>query len=174
VATLLLELIAALDFGGDYQAFVVGDVDRKSDAAARPYRLMALFDRQFDVAGGKVAPVDDDQILQTAGDEELAVAQESEVSGAKKRPFAGVREVRVEGARGFLGPVPVALSHGRAGDPNLADLVGRAGEHRFRMGDNNLRIGHRAPTANQRPDIGLSAGGLGDAVVLEGSHPRGA
>ena len=61
VATLLLELIAALDFGGDYQAFVVGDVDRKSDAAARPYRLMALFDRQFDVAGVKVAPVDDDQ-----------------------------------------------------------------------------------------------------------------
>ena len=46
---------------------------------------MAPFDRPLDVLRIMVGPTNDDEILQAAGDEELAVTQKSEVSGAQIR-----------------------------------------------------------------------------------------
>ena len=55
---------------------------RRRSAAAR----VAPLDGPLDVLGIDVAAADDDQVLEPAGDEQLAVAEEAEVAGAQERP----------------------------------------------------------------------------------------
>ena len=51
---------------------------------------MALADGALDVLRIVVAAADDDQVLEPAADEQLAVLQKAQVAGAQERPFAGV------------------------------------------------------------------------------------
>ena len=129
--------IARLHFGGDDQAFFVCNLNRKRRATSRPHRRMALFHRQFDFLRIEIAAVDDDQILQAAGDEQLAVSKKSQIAGAEKRPFAGICQVGMEGELGFLGPIPIALRDARARTPKFHRLVRRAGSQRFRIDDDD-------------------------------------
>ena len=46
-----------------------------------------LLDRRLDVVGRVVAPVDDQEILDTADDEQLAVGEEAQISGSQPWPF---------------------------------------------------------------------------------------
>ncbi len=65
-----------------------------------------LLDRRLDVVGRVVAPVHDQQILDTADDEQLAVGEEAQISGSQPRPFgcAGRRTDKrcAEGAFGLF------------------------------------------------------------------------
>src|SRR5947207_677151 len=74
---------------------------------------------RLDVLRVVVEPAQDDQILDAAGDEQLAVVDQTEVTGAQERPLAGA-QVRVEGLRRLLGTLPVPARHARAADPHLA------------------------------------------------------
>ena len=85
---------------------------------------MAPLDGRLDVLGIDVAAPDDHQVLEPAGDEQLAVRQEAQVAGAEEGPLAGVGQDGAERLRSLLGPVPVAVRDARAGDPDLADPVG--------------------------------------------------
>ena len=116
-------LVAGLDFGGDDQLFFVGAIDRKRRAAARPYGRVALFHRQFDIVGVKIAATDDDQILQATGDKQFAIFQKSQISGAEKRSLSGILQVGPQGAFVFPRAGSNSPEHARAGHPDFAHFI---------------------------------------------------
>src|SRR5271156_1204616 len=101
--------VARFHFSGDYQAFFVCHFDREDRATSGPYRGMALLHSLFNFLRIQIAATDDNQILQPAGDIQLAVSKESQISGPQKRPFARTCQEGTEGDLRFLRPVPVAL-----------------------------------------------------------------
>src|SRR4028118_22228 len=68
-----------------------------------------------------------DRALGAAGDEELAVDEHSEVTGAQPPPEP-VREPGAEGLRRLLRPIPIALRHAAAGGPAPAPPRGPGAE----------------------------------------------
>ena len=88
---------------------------------------MAPLGRLLDVLRIEVAAAEDDQVLDPAGDVELAVVQEAEVAGPQERAVA-VGGAGAERLLGIVGPLPVALGDARAADPDLARPIGRAGD----------------------------------------------
>ena len=88
VRRMQIRRVAGFHFGCDDQAFFVRDLDRERRATSRPHRGMALLHSQFDFLRIEVAATDDNQILQAPGDEQLAIAEESQISGAQKRTFS--------------------------------------------------------------------------------------
>ncbi len=67
------------------QPLLIPDLDREGRAAARAQRRVGPLDRKFDVLRIKIAAADDDQVLEPAGDEQLATVEEAEIAGAQKR-----------------------------------------------------------------------------------------
>src|SRR3954452_14936264 len=97
-----------------------------------PQRLCRLLRRVLQVLRVVVAPVDDDEILHAAGDEQLAVVVGAEVTGAHPRRVVGCAlGVRRVGPRlqdvmksfcRFVLFAPVASAHVLPTDPDVADL----------------------------------------------------
>src|SRR5580698_5384834 len=79
--------------------------------------------RGFDVLRVVIAPANDDQILDAAGDEDLAVSQEPEIAGSQEGSVAALCQPPVERVFREVGTPPVAGSHRRSRDPDFADLV---------------------------------------------------
>ena len=100
---------------------VVADGER--GAGAWLHVAWALVDRQLDVLRIVVHAADDDQVLQPAGDEQLAVVQEAQVAGAQERARGRRRRRAWNVCCVASSRLPVALGHAGAGDPDLADLV---------------------------------------------------
>ena len=84
------DLLVPLDLLHDDQLLAAVGFHRERRAAIGPQPRMALLHRPLDVLRIVVHAVDDDQVLQPAGDEQFAVLQEPQVAGAEERPFAGV------------------------------------------------------------------------------------
>ncbi len=78
-----------------------------------------------------IASADDDEILDAAGDEELAVAEETEIAG----PQITAAECLCRG----LGPIPVAGGDRRSLDADLA------------VDDQHFRVDHRRAAADKQP-----------------------
>jgi len=76
VATLL-----EFDDGHQFLGLIDGHRDRRDPTAGD------FLNRRLDVLGVVVAPVDDQQVLHAAHDEDLVVADEPEVSGSQPRPI---------------------------------------------------------------------------------------
>ena len=70
------------------------------------------------------------------------------------------------------GALPVALRHARTRDPDFADFVRRAREHRLGMNDDDFCAMHRAAAADQRPHDLMRVGGGSDGVVIERGDAR--
>jgi len=64
----------------------------------------------------------------------------AEVAGAQKRTFATVRQMSVKSLAGGFWAIPVAVGDAGAGNPDLADAVGRAGGQLLRIGDAPLGL----------------------------------
>src|SRR4028119_1888628 len=79
-----------------------------------------------------VPSTQDDQVLETPGDEQLAAVDEAEVPGAQERTVA-IRQTGAERARRLLRPVPIARGHARTGDPDLPHPTGRGRDAGFRI-----------------------------------------
>ena len=71
--------------------------DRESRPVLRPEGRVGRLHGPLDVLGIVVRPPDDDQVLEPARDEELAVLDEPQVSRPQERAFAGIRSVGPEG-----------------------------------------------------------------------------
>ena len=84
---------------------------------------MAPLDRPLDVLRVDVPAADDDQVLDPARDEQLAVAEEPEVAGAEERAAVVPGQAGAADVAGLLGAVPVALRDARPRDPDLAHAV---------------------------------------------------
>ena len=85
-----------LDLVDDDEPLVAVDLDGERRAPFGPERGVAPLDGPLDVLRVDVAAADDDQVLEAAGDEQLAVVDEAEVAGAEERALAGVGQGRVE------------------------------------------------------------------------------
>jgi len=103
-------------------------LDGERRAAVASECRVAPFDDLLHVLGVDVAPVDDDELLEPAGDEELAAAEEPEVSGPEVGPAVSTRNAGTKRLRGRLGAAPVPLGDARSTQPDLSDdTVGDGG-----------------------------------------------
>ncbi len=115
----------ARDLLDDHELFLLIVLDRERDATTGTERRVQRLDRALQILRVVVSTADDDQILVTAGDEQLAVAKEAEISRAEVTPVWLAFDLRVERLPGLLAAPPVPLGDARSGDPDLADASGR-------------------------------------------------
>ncbi len=74
---------------------------------------MTLLRCPLDVLGIDVPPAEDDQVFESAGDEELAIFQKPKVAGPQKRPHATLTQVGTQSFQRVRGSPPVALRDAR-------------------------------------------------------------
>src|SRR6185369_14193042 len=145
--------------------------DREGGGTARPQRRVRTLGGELDVLRVVVAAPQDDQILDAAGDEQLAPGEEAEVAGAQETPpFQG----GAEGALRLLVPVPVAGGDARTGHPDLTDPVRRAGPACLGIDDRQLAGSLSGSLA--APDETTTGRGhgapLGEGSRVERAHHR--
>ena len=146
------DLLAQL--GRHHDPFGAVGAHPEGDRAARPEDRVGRHHRRLQVGRVDVTAADDDEVLEPAADEHLAVAADHpEVAGAQVP--AVVRGGRRRGEDGrvlLVRPSPVAARHARAGHPELAHHVRRPGQPGDRVDrdhrDAEIRVGHTA--ADQR------------------------
>ena len=85
-----------------------------------------LLDRRLDVVGRVVAPVHDQQILDAADDEQLALGKEAQISCSQPGPFGRAsrrdrQALRQKYAHGLFGLSPIAIGDVVAVHPDLTD-----------------------------------------------------
>src|SRR6185436_19106910 len=90
-----------------------------------PQRRVAALHGVLDVLRVMVGAADDDDLLDAAGDEQLARrVEKAEIAGAQPALAFLARYLSGEGRRACLGVAPVAARDIGAGDPDLADQPG--------------------------------------------------
>ncbi len=131
---------AGLDLVHHYQPFLPLGHHREGAAASGAKRGVLPLHGQLDVLRVVVDAADDDQILQAAGDVELAPQKESEVSRPQPAALAGARDPAPEGVPGLLLQPPVAERDVVAADPDLPHLSGCAAPRPLRLHDRHLFV----------------------------------
>src|SRR5260370_36598188 len=114
-----------------------------------------------------VIAINDDQVLESPGDEEFTILQESQIPRAEKRAFSRIRQVSVKSALRALGLVPIALSNAWACYPDLAHLIRWPPGHGFGMDDNELLISQALPATYQHPGTSILSGGSDHTMTLK-------
>ena len=89
-----------------HQPLLAVRLDAERRAAAGPQRRMGALGGRLQVLGVAVAAAEDDQVLDPAGDEQLAVVEEAQVARAQVGPVARPGQPGAEGLGGRLGPCP--------------------------------------------------------------------
>ncbi|MNZ76116.1 hypothetical protein D3C78_946130 [compost metagenome] len=97
-------LHATADFGSDADAFLTVNRDGEGGNPAFAHHFHFALDGLLDVLRVQVVPAHDQHVLQAPGDEQLAVAQETQVPGAQP----GLPGVPDKGLGRRLGVAPVA------------------------------------------------------------------
>src|SRR6476619_952397 len=99
-----------------------------------------------------VLAIENDQIFDAPGDEQVAVSDEAEVAGAEKGPLVQARQRSAEGTRGLGRATPVSLGDMRARHPDLTDPIGRARRAGLRIHDQDraIRPGGIPAASNER------------------------
>src|SRR6266851_198296 len=126
-----------------------------------------MFHRQFDILRIMVIAINDDQVLESPGDEEFTILQESQIPRAEKRAFSRIRQVSVKSALRILGLVPIALSNALSCYPDLAHLIRWAPGQGFGMDDNDLLISQALPATYQHPGTSILSGGGDHTITLK-------
>jgi|GEM_PF-6800528 len=153
---------AAFQFLHQHQplaVFCIGSLDREGGAVALAQRGVGALRRPLDVLRVVVAPADDDQVLQSSGDEQLAIVDEAEVAGAQEGACA-FRGARVEAVGAVLRLAPVAPADAAAAHPDLADLARRAFAPGLRVDDAHLHAVDGAAAAHHQARRPARAGGF--------------
>ncbi len=127
---------------------------------------MAGFGRPLDVLRIDVPPPEDDQILEPAGDEQLAIAQEAEVSGAEEGAVALADQTGAHHFPALLGAVPVALRDARSRDPDLAYTILGARASGGGVDDRD-HVAFGGAAAADQPRRGPGSDRLGDFISSE-------
>ncbi|BCI86027.1 hypothetical protein NIIDMKKI_12330 [Mycobacterium kansasii] len=130
---------------------------------------MAVLRRGFDVFGIVVATADDDQILESPRDEQLAVKKEPQIPCAQERSTTGIREERRERLLCLARLAPVPLRDSAAAEPDLPDPTVRTAHPGIRIDDDNFYAVQRGATAYER-DGGRVFRRDADHVVLAQRH----
>src|ERR1700674_368810 len=101
---------------------------------------MAGLGRYLQVVRVEVPAIDDDDVLDPAGDKQFALIEESQVARTQERSFARIRAVSAEGLTGFVGTVPIARRHARTRDPYLTNAFVRTRAAAFRVHNHYLLV----------------------------------
>src|SRR5205807_6059875 len=96
-------------------------VQSEGGAGVRADKVYRALDSGLDVLRIEVAPVVDDEVLETAGDIEFAVAQTTEIARAEEWPLVRIAQKGLERFSGLFRAVPVGAGDALTGDPDLAD-----------------------------------------------------
>src|SRR4051812_34068217 len=104
---------------------------------------MALRHHTLDVLRIVVAAANDDQVLETAGNEQFAVAQEPEISGAQKRALASGERCGERFTRQRFA-APVLTCDVRTAQPDFTDHVVRTWPAAPRIDDDQFLAAHRS------------------------------
>ena len=124
----------------------------------------------------EVAATQDDQVLGTAGHEELPAVQEAQVPGSHPTLVISF-EPGVEDLPRLFGTPPITTGHGRPTDPDFPHLAGFSEAPRGSFDDNDLvsidgkAARHQAPAA-QPPCAASLFEGLGVITVDKRCLPR--
>src|ERR1044072_2938264 len=133
----------------DHQPLSAFHIYRESHAAAAPQISVTLPHRLLDVLRIEIAAADDDQIFQTPGNEQLAVMQEPEISGAQERFARHAGEARAKDVLRLFRPLPVTFRHALARDPDFTNFTRRAWHFSFRVNDQCFLITGGRTAAHQ-------------------------
>src|SRR5688500_15603439 len=87
---------------------------------------MAVGNRGFNVLRVVIAPVDDNQILATADNEQFSTVEKPEIAGPQEGAFTSVRNRGSKNLFGLGFAVPVSARHTWSIDPDLANFAIRA------------------------------------------------
>ena len=128
---------------------------------------MGLLHGPLDVLRVVIRPPDDDHVLEPPDHEELAIPEESQVSGAEEGAGSSPGEGGTEGLLTLVGALPVTLRHGRIRDPDLADLVRAKSRSSLRIDDREAGLRKNPAATDDRPCRLAAAAGLDDAMLLE-------
>ena len=140
-------MATALQLLHDDQRFAFDGVHRERRTVARAQRGVGALRGPLDVLRRVVAPAHDDQVLDAAGDEQLALMHKAQVTGAQERPLAaGQPGTEHLGADARL--APVALAHAAALHPDLADLAGGPNAPRLGVHDLQPHVRNRLAAAH--------------------------
>src|SRR5579864_1518728 len=161
-------LLGVAELLHDDQAFFAACFDGEGGGATGAERLIAVLDGKFKILRIVIAAVEDDQVLQTAGDEQLAVVEEAQIAGAQEGALLGVLNIGNMGAEGALsvgGLVPISEGDVGAGNPDFTDVAGRAFCRSVKIDDGNLLAGGWRTDTDQDASRSLQIGLLDDTVA---------
>ena len=168
-----IDLSVARDLLHQNEALAAVVVHDKSGPVAGFQQRVTPAGRGLDILRIAVQAADDDQVVPSAGDVELALAHEAQVAGPQERAFARVAQAGVEGTAGLVGLVPVSLADRRSGNPDFAHAAGGGLRVGLRVDDHHAQIadgrsaGHQATSLRRIVGHGLDAV-LGQRRVVEG------
>jgi hypothetical protein len=111
LATSLPVTLTAIEFGRDHETLFFIHYHAECRAAPRSNQGMASLDRDFDIVWVVVSTCDDDEVLQSAGQEQLTFCLKAEVASPKKGAFPSVGAIGIENLLRFVGPIPVTLRY---------------------------------------------------------------
>ena len=136
---------AAGNFGGQANALAGRPINGKSGHAARAHRVHLALYRALDVLGIQIVAAHDDQILDPAGDIELARVHKPQIAGSQPAD-AGLLDERL---CAFFRFVPVTLSHARAAEADFTQATLRARRQRVDLANTEAMPGHHVATGHQ-------------------------
>src|SRR5713226_7556952 len=106
-----------------------------------------------------IAAADNNKILQAAGNKQMSILNETQVTRAHKRAFARIGQARIECGLGTLWIIPVAVRGTFSLNPNLTDVVRRTKQPRLRINDDHLQLKRSTTSDNVDSVFGFAAGG---------------
>ncbi|MNZ13068.1 hypothetical protein D3C78_299550 [compost metagenome] len=112
-------LHVAADLDGNADALLAPVIDREHRHPAFTQNVDFTLQGLFQILWVEVVPTHDQQVLEAAGNEQLAVTQKTQVAGTQP----GAPALLDEGAGRGFGVAPVAFGDARATGPDFADLV---------------------------------------------------
>ena len=160
---------AAGNFRGQTDALAGRPLNGKGGHAARAHRVHLALYRALDVLGIQIVAAHDDQILDPAGDIELARVHKAQVAGSQPAG-PGLLDERL---CAFFRLIPVTLSHARAAEADFTQAALRARRRRAGLANTEAMPGHHVAAGHQGFAAGLGNGLAAlQAIVLKnaGEH----
>ena len=134
----------------DDQPFHSAGLDGKCSPRARTEQWVTPLGRRFDILRIDILAMKNDHILETARDEQNALAEEAEIAGGEELRCLVAGQASFEGFLRFLGPFPVPLGDAGTGDPDLPNLVVEARRSGLGIGDHHNLAGRWSAAAGER------------------------
>ena len=163
-----IDVASAFELGGKRDAFLAARFDRECGATIGPQSGVGTLRRFLQILRIEVPATDDDQVLQSSGDEQLVSEHEAQVAGAQERTVP-VRELCVERGLALAGTLPVSRSDVGAPDPDLTYEPFRACLAGVGVDDPKLLARRCASTTHASPETGI-----GIATLLRNANVQSA